>query len=156
MNSVKPDVTSLPADKLEFAHRMFDAARNGDPSILVPAIEAGLPVNLTNDKGNTLLMLAAYAGHLSLTRSLVSLGADPNRLNDLGQSMIAGAVFKGHVHVVHALLEAGADPRSGRPNAIQTAHMFGREDLKTVLGAKEEDIGADVPTPPSMVAGAEV
>ena len=104
------------------------------------------------DVGNTLLMLAAYAGHLSLTKSLISLGADPNRLNELGQSMIAGAVFKGHDDVVGALLEAGADPRSGKPNAIQTAHMFGREDLKLVLGAKAGDIADDVPTPPSMIA----
>jgi hypothetical protein len=41
----------LPADTLEFAHRMFNAARNGDPTTLIPAINAGLPVNLTNDKG---------------------------------------------------------------------------------------------------------
>jgi ankyrin repeat protein len=97
-------------------------------------------------------MLAAYAGHDSLARSLVALGADPNRLNDLGQSMIAGAVFKGHEDVVLTLLEAGADPRRGKPNAIETAHMFGREDLKVVLGAKEGDVGDDVPTPPSMVS----
>jgi hypothetical protein len=30
---------------------MFDAARNGDTKLLLAAIEAGLPVNLTNDKG---------------------------------------------------------------------------------------------------------
>lgn len=30
---------------------MFDAARNGDSQLLLAAIEAGLPVNLTNDKG---------------------------------------------------------------------------------------------------------
>ena len=34
-----------------FAHRMFEAARNGDSEILLAAIDAGLPVNLTNDKG---------------------------------------------------------------------------------------------------------
>jgi hypothetical protein len=30
---------------------MFDAARKGDAELLVAAVEAGLPVNLTNDKG---------------------------------------------------------------------------------------------------------
>ena len=34
-----------------FAHRMFEAARNGDSEILLAAIDAGLPVNLTNDQG---------------------------------------------------------------------------------------------------------
>ena len=30
---------------------MFEAARNGDSEILLAAIDAGLPVNLTNDQG---------------------------------------------------------------------------------------------------------
>jgi hypothetical protein len=50
----KPDVASLPAETLAFAHRMFDAARKGDAqstAILLQAIDAGLPVNLTNDQG---------------------------------------------------------------------------------------------------------
>ena len=42
---------SLPAETVEFAHRMFDAARNGDTTLLAQAIEAGLPANLTNEKG---------------------------------------------------------------------------------------------------------
>jgi hypothetical protein len=101
--------------------------------------------------GNTLLMLAAYAGHTELTKSLISRGADPNRLNDLGQSMVAGAVFKAHDDIVHALVSAGANPRLGTPNAIQTAHMFGRKDLMEVFGAKESDIGTEVPTPPGSL-----
>jgi hypothetical protein len=30
---------------------MFEAARKGNSDLLLAAIEAGLPVNLTNDKG---------------------------------------------------------------------------------------------------------
>lgn len=96
-------------------------------------------------------MLAAYAGHTELTKALISRGADPNRLNDLGQSMVAGAVFKAHDDVVFALMAAGADPRLGTPNAIQTAHMFGRKELMEVLGTKEGDVGIEVPTPPSSI-----
>ncbi|KAF8225075.1 ankyrin, partial [Tricholoma matsutake] len=143
----EPDVSALPAETLDFAHRMFDAARNGDSQLLLAAIEAGLPVNLTNDKGNTFMMLAAYAGHAQLTKDLLRLGGDPNRLNDLGQSMVAGAVFKGHDEVVRALMDNGADPRAGKPNAIQTAHMFRRTHLMEVLGTKEGDIGSEVPNP---------
>ncbi|KAF8641751.1 hypothetical protein AX16_009828 [Volvariella volvacea WC 439] len=133
---------------------MFDAAREGNSELLLAAVDAGLPVNLTNDKGNTLLMLAAYAGHTDLTKNLLTRGADPNRLNDLGQSMVAGAVFKAHDGVVRALMEHGADPRAGTPNAIQAAHMFNRKELMEVLGAKEGDIDlSKVPTPPSALAG---
>lgn len=162
---------SLPPDTLDFAHRMFDAARSGNADFLLPAIDAGLPVNLTNAQGtpihrstrslrdsrpyahtgNTLLMLAAYAGHTTLTHALLARKADPNRLNDRGQSIVAGAVFKGHDEIVRDLVASSADPRFGSPTAIETAHMFGRKDLLEVLGAKEGDVGADVPTPPSAL-----
>ncbi|TFK43107.1 ankyrin repeat-containing domain protein [Crucibulum laeve] len=146
----KPDVASLPAETIDFAHKMFEAARTGNSELLLAAIDAGLPLNLTNDKGNTLLMLAAYAGQAELTKQLLDRGADPNRLNDLGQSMIAGAVFKAHTDVVKALAEKGADPRIGTPNAIQAAIMFNRKDLMNVLGVTEDDVNsANVPIPPS-------
>ncbi|KAI0048486.1 ankyrin [Auriscalpium vulgare] len=125
---------------------MFDAARDGSSELLLQAVDAGLPANLTNDKGNTLLMLAAYSGHADLTRELIARKADPNRLNDAGQSPIAGAVFKGEEAVVRVLAEGGADPRLGKPNAIQTARMFGKAELLEVLGAKEGE-GMDVPPP---------
>ncbi|KAF7985484.1 hypothetical protein HWV62_5263 [Athelia sp. TMB] len=149
--AVPSTVTDLPQETIAFAHRMFQAARDGDSAALLQAVDAGLPVNLTNDKGNTLLMLAAYAGHTEITDALLSRGADPNRLNDLGQSTVAGAVFKAHDAVVHSLMKAGADPRIGTPTAVQTAHMFGRKDLMEVLGTKEEDVGTEVPTPPSSL-----
>ncbi|KAF9460784.1 ankyrin [Collybia nuda] len=140
-------VVRLPTETLDFAHRMFEAAREGTSTLLLAAVDAGLPINLTNDKGNTLLMLAAYAGHAELTKELLQRGADPNRLNDMGQSMIAGAVFKGHDEVVRILVEMGADPRFGTPNAIQAAHMFGRKELMSVLGTREGDIDKEVPSP---------
>lgn len=96
-------------------------------------------------------MLAAYAGHAELAKSLISRGADPNRLNDLGQSMVAGAVFKAHDDVVRLLIDSGANPRLGTPNAIQAAHIFGRKDLMEVLGTREGDVGIEVPTPPSSL-----
>jgi ankyrin repeat protein len=96
-------------------------------------------------------MLSVYAGHAQLSRDLLARGADPNRANDKGQSIIAGAVFKSHEEIVHDLLKAGADPRLGSPTAIETAHMFGKKDLLGVLGAKEGDIGPNVPTPPSAI-----
>lgn len=102
---------------IAFATRMYDAARSGDLPIYEQALPAGLPPNMTNDKGDTLLMLATYHGHLPLSRLLIQHGADPNRLNDRGQSPLAGAVFKDETEIVDLLLEAGADVDLGRPSA---------------------------------------
>ena len=50
----------LDAGTIAFAHRMFALARSGATAELSAHVAAGLPANLTNDKGDTLLMLAAY------------------------------------------------------------------------------------------------
>jgi ankyrin repeat protein len=112
----------------EFATRLFDLARAGETDTLRAYVEAGVPADLTNGKGDTLLMLAAYHGHAGTVRMLTELGADPGRANDRGQTPLAGAVFKKEPEVVEALLDAGADPHAGTPSAVDTARMFGVED----------------------------
>ncbi|KAI0862149.1 ankyrin repeat-containing domain protein [Xylaria cubensis] len=119
---------AIPPEAIEFATRMYNAAREGQIDVFRQALPAGLPANLTNEKGDTLLMLAAYHGHAELVKLLIQHGADPNRLNDRGQSPIAGAVFKKEDAVIDALLEGGADPEYGSPSAVQCIVMFKQED----------------------------
>ena len=118
---------------MELAHRLFDLARAGDAVTLAGYVDAGVPVELTDPRGNTLLMLAAYHGHAAAIRALAERGADANRPNDRGQTPLAGAVFKDEPEVVTALLEAGADPAAGSPSATETARFFGRDELATDL-----------------------
>jgi uncharacterized protein len=114
---------------VELAHQMFDLAREGETERLAAYVETGVPVDLTDASGNTLLMLAAYHGHAATVAALTARGADADRVNDRGQSPLAGAVFKGEDDVVRVLLDAGADPDAGTPTARETAAMFGRPDL---------------------------
>jgi ankyrin repeat protein len=123
-------VDSPPDSQLvEIAHACFDFARGGDTERLRVYVEHGVPANLTDAVGNTLLMLAAYHGHAETVSALVALGADPDRTNDRGQSPLAGAIFNGEDDVVRALLAAGADLDVGTPSARATAHVFDRADL---------------------------
>ncbi|KAH7325041.1 ankyrin repeat-containing domain protein [Stachybotrys elegans] len=115
---------ALPPQAIALAARLYDAARSGDIPIFEQALPAGLPANMTNEKGDTLLMLAAYHGHAELVKLLIQHGADPNRANDRGQSPLAGAVFKKEDSVIEALLEGGADPEHGNPSALQCIDMF--------------------------------
>jgi ankyrin repeat protein len=109
--------------------RVFDAARIGDAPALAAYVDAGAPANLCNDRGDSLVMLAAYHGHADAVRTLLERGADANRVNDRGQTPLAGAVFKGEDAVIEALLAGGADPHAGQPSAATTAEMFGRTAL---------------------------
>ncbi|KUJ69643.1 hypothetical protein ACZ90_09975 [Streptomyces albus subsp. albus] len=114
---------------LQLAAKVFDLARHGDTDTLAAYVDAGVPVNLTNDRGDSLVMLAAYHGHARAVAALLERGADPNRPNDRGQTPLAGAVFKGEDEVVRLLVEHGADPAAGTPSAIEAAGVFGRQDL---------------------------
>ena len=40
---------------IAFATRMYDAARNGDTAVFGQALPAGLPPNMTNEKGDSLV-----------------------------------------------------------------------------------------------------
>ena len=82
-------------DIAELAGRIFDMARNGDAATLAAYLDAGVPIDLTNSAGDTLVMLAAYHGHPATVQVLTTRGADVNRVNDRGQTPLAGAVFKG-------------------------------------------------------------
>lgn len=113
------------ADLLEFAHRLLDAARAGDEPFVTSAVDQGVPANLTDANGNTLLMLAAYHGHSDLVAALAERGADVDRANDRGQTPLAGAVFKRHDPVIAALITHGANLDAGTPSARATAEMFG-------------------------------
>ncbi|GAA0363470.1 ankyrin repeat domain-containing protein [Microbispora corallina] len=116
-----------------FATRLFDLARAGETEALCAYVDAGVPANLRNQKGDTLLMLAAYHGHAGTVRALAERGADPDLANDRGQTPLAGAVFKQEVEVVRALLDAGADPQAGTPSALETARMFGNPQIVSLL-----------------------
>ncbi|RFU82269.1 ankyrin repeat domain-containing protein [Streptomyces triticagri] len=107
----------------------MDLAREGSTEQLVEFVEHGLPVDVTDEGANSLLMLAAYHGHADTVRALLRHGADPDLRNARDQSPIAGALFKGADDVVAVLREAGADLDSGTPTARAAATLFGREHL---------------------------
>ncbi|MFE4873992.1 ankyrin repeat domain-containing protein [Streptomyces sp. NPDC056682] len=125
----------LDPEVVELASKVFDLARHGDAEALAAYVDAGVPVNLTNDRGDSLLMLAAYHGHADAVSALLARGADADRANDRGQTPLAGAVFKGEDAVIKALLAGGADPSAGTPSAVDTARMFGKAELLALFGA---------------------
>ena len=127
----------LPPEAIDLATKLFDFAREGKTPELRQYISAGIPVNLTNHKGDTLLMLASYYGNLETVDMLLVNDADTNVLNERGQSPIAGAVFKGYDDIVEALFEKGADLYAGHPNAVDSAKMFRKEEYLRLFGVDE-------------------
>src|SRR6476646_5592656 len=124
---------TLDTEVLDLASRIFDWARGGDAAMLAAYVDAGVPVNLTNTNGDTLVMLAAYYGHESAVSALVARGADVDRHNNRGQTPLAGAVFKNDTTIIELLLQADADPHAGSPSALETTRFFGKDQLARQL-----------------------
>ncbi|GAA4789897.1 ankyrin repeat domain-containing protein [Streptomyces sp. C10-9-1] len=124
------------SEVIELATKVFDLARRGETETLAAYLDAGVPADLTNDRGDTLVMLAAYHGHAATVDALLARGAAPDRPNDRGQTPLAGAVFKGEGAVIRSLLAGGADPGAGTPSAVDTARMFGKTDLLELFDAR--------------------
>jgi uncharacterized protein len=123
----------LEPEVMDLVARLFDWARSGDAATLAAYLDAGVPVNLTNTNGDTLVMLAAYYGHESAVAALIARGADVDRHNDRGQTPLAGAVFKNDTTIIELLLSADADPHAGSPSALETARYFERDELARQL-----------------------
>jgi ankyrin repeat protein len=128
-------MSDLTSDELDFLESTFDLARRGDVGALTTYVDAGLPVNLTNGRGDTLLLLAAYYQHTDLVRELLARGADTERVNDQGQTALGAAVFRRCRPAVEALLAAGADPRGGSQSAVDVARFFGLAEMDDLLEA---------------------
>jgi ankyrin repeat protein len=128
-----PDGVPGGEDPVELAHWLLDRARVGEAERLADYADHGMPVDLTDAGGNTLLMLAAYHGHAATVRVLAERGADVDAVNDRGQTPMAGAVFKGYTDVVEVLLAAGADPDLGSPSGRASAAFFERAEIAALL-----------------------
>lgn len=140
---MSPSAKLSPAEETRYAELQqlaLDAARNGDEELLLPMLAAGLPVNLADGKGNSLVMLSAYYGHAPLVRILLEKGAAPDQRNDRNQTPLAGVAFKGGLEIVKLLVAHGADPRADQGGGrcpIHFAAMFGHPDIVAYLHSLE-------------------
>lgn len=126
-------VPELSDEELAFLHSTFDLARQGETEKLLALIGEGLPVDLTDHKGDSLLILASYSGHNDLARGLVERGATVDRLNDQGQSALTCTVFRQNAELSRFLLEAGADPKLGPQNAWAVTGMFDLPAMRALI-----------------------
>ena len=123
----------LSEEELALLNQMFDLAREGSTDQLRQALEAGVPVNLTNGKGDTLLNLAAYHQHEETVAMLLEAGADTERVSDMGFTALICAVFRGDEAITRRLLEAGAGQDTGFQPARAVAEEFGRTNVIPLL-----------------------
>jgi ankyrin repeat protein len=118
----------------------LDFARQGKTQDLKAMLDAQMPINLSDHKGNTLLMLASYNGNLETTQLLVDYGADIDKKNDRGQTPLAGVCFKGYLDIVKILVKNGANVYENNgmgTTPIMFASMFGNYEIVKYLNKEK-------------------
>uniref|UniRef100_A0A8C7PYH3 SAM domain-containing protein n=1 Tax=Oncorhynchus mykiss TaxID=8022 RepID=A0A8C7PYH3_ONCMY len=68
-----------------------------------------VPVDCTDEEGNTALQFASASGHENLVRFLLRKGASVDSRNNYGWTPLMQATRFGHLNVAHILLENGAE-----------------------------------------------
>ncbi len=132
---------ALSDDEIGFLLDVVELARQGQTARLAELLDAGVPVNLTNAAGDSLLILAAYHDHRDTVRMLLARGADTERVNDRGQTALGSAVFRRSADVVEQLLGAGADPQHGGRSAMEVAQFFQLSEMIALLHQRPVDDG---------------
>ena len=106
------------------------------------ALSQGLPADVMDSHGSTMLMQAAKGGKVKVATLLLDSGADPNLIATNGVTALMLAVNGGHASTVNALLKMNADPNlrgPGLPPALTFAAANGNAEIMRALiraGAK--------------------
>ena len=140
-----PKVALTPEVAAKLQLIAFQAAREDDTETVAAYLAAGQPANGTNTRGDTLLIVAAYAGSDKVVKLLLAhKGIVTDARNKMGLAALSAAAFKGHVAALDMLLKAKADPNAAGDDG-RTALMFAalsdrHEAVKRLLraGAKAD------------------
>lgn len=105
-----PPARQLGADPVhaEVSQMGVQLARSGNAEALAHLLEAGLPPDLADEDGETLLVLACEHGHREAAAVLLEHGADPQRAGASGLTPLAAAAAGGDAVLMTLLLEHGA------------------------------------------------
>ena len=121
------------AISLEVIEGTFDLARQGRVGPLGEMIDAGVPIDVQNARGDTLLIVSAYAEQPDVVADLIRRGAALDIVNGNGQTAVACAVFRRNEQLLRMLLDARADPDAGMNTAAAIADQFGLTGMRAVL-----------------------
>ncbi|GAA2914937.1 ankyrin repeat protein [Microbacterium keratanolyticum] len=126
-----------PADdsalSLEVIEGTFDLARQGRTAPLGEMIDAGVPIDVQNPRGDTMLIVATYAEQTATVADLIHRGAALDVVNANGQTAVTCAVFRRNEELLRMLLDAGADQNAGMHTAAATADQFGLASMRAIL-----------------------
>lgn len=98
------DAMTAAAQKFEW----MDSGARGDLDAVKQAMQAGVPADLTDASGKTVLFVACQRGYTEIAQLLLAHGASATRPGPDGSTPMSAAVASGDADIVRALGDAGA------------------------------------------------
>ena len=139
------------------AHKSVLRAANGGEPVLKQLIAGGIPVDTTDDDGETALMEAADKGNLAAVQILLRNGAQVNLKDHDGKTALMYAADEGRTAVVQLLLASGADASlkdNDGDTALDMAKEEGYADTAAALrAAAQSPTPAPQPAAPPALTG---
>jgi hypothetical protein len=135
---------SVDEETAAVARLAFRLARDGESHLLGGLLRQGLPTDLFNEHGDSLLMLSSGSGQSATARLLLENGADPEHRNDRGETALTVAAARGDVGIAQTLLQHGAAVNGRGQNGrtpLMLAAMFNKVHVIEVLLAGGAEAG---------------
>ena len=89
---------------------VFSWCRHGHHALLKAALERGMPVDVEDEDGNSLLAVACQNGHRKAAKALLRVHADVNQPNLKGNTPLHFCYTFGYGNIAQLLLSQRADP----------------------------------------------
>jgi ankyrin repeat protein len=113
------DVAALLEQAQTLGTRLLQAATEGHDMVVRQLLASGAPVNMTDDRGTTALMIAARNGDLGMLQALLSRGADGSIRDSQGRTALDWAEPSPTTakYVVSFLIDRGVSKQTSRTSA---------------------------------------
>lgn len=123
---------------------LVKAAKDGRLDLVRQALDAGVDLSTSDERGHPAMILAASRGHADIVKLFLERGADPNMSSEGGsETALTAAVVGGSADAVRALIAAGAALNTRRTydngTPIGVADWLGRSEIWRIL----DDAGAE-------------
>ncbi len=117
-------------------HHAEYAALFNRGGLLRKFLSGGVSVNKASETGDTLLLSAAFGGHVEAMQILLDAGADANKSNSNGWTALLAAASNGKIEGVRLLLQAGANPETADKSGdtpLMRAAQQGHQEIVLLL-----------------------
>ena len=128
-------VSSIEIER-KVIYRFYDAAREGDVSLVESMLQEGVPIDCVDELDQTALFWAIVFNRTGVIRLLLQKGADVNKRDGAGDTPVHLAAMENSTEAIAVLIEHGAsinitDIRGDKP--IDTARRYGKEAAVRML-----------------------